>query len=97
MNGETKRLNSTIEAYFSIFVNWEQNNWAKLLSMAEFAYNNVKNADISHTLFELNCGYYLKILFENNINFYSKSCSVDKLAKELRKLMAICYQNLLHA
>ncbi len=33
-----------IEAYLRVFVNWKQDDWAKLLSMAEFAYNNTKNA-----------------------------------------------------
>ena len=53
-NGQTERQNSTIEAYLRVFVNWEQNDWAKLLPMAEFAYNNAKNASIGHILFELN-------------------------------------------
>ncbi len=48
-----------IEAYFKVFVNWEQNNWAKLLPMAKFAYNNAKNASTSYTPFEFNCGFDL--------------------------------------
>ena len=55
--------------------------------MAKFTYNNAKNASIGHTLFKLNYGYQLKILFEKNVNFYSKSRSTDKLAKELRELI----------
>ena len=51
-----------MEAYLQAFVNFEQNDWAGLLSMAEFAYNNAKNATTSHTPFKLNCGYYPRIL-----------------------------------
>ena len=56
-NGQTERQNSTMEAYLRAFVNFKQNNWAKLLPMAEFAYNNTQNASIGHTPFELNYGY----------------------------------------
>ena len=51
--------------------------------MAEFAYNNTKNVSISHTLFELNYGYYLWLSYEKNIDFRSKSRPVDKLLVEL--------------
>ena len=40
-----------MEAYLRAFVNFDQNNWAELLSMAEFAFNNVRNASIGHTRF----------------------------------------------
>ena len=89
-DGQTERQNSTIEAYLKVFVNWEQNDWACLLLMAEFAYNNAKNASTSHTPFELNCGFHPRVFFKDDVNFCSRSCSADKLAKELRELMEIC-------
>ena len=57
-NGQTKRQNSTIKAYLWVFVNFEQNDWAKFLPMAEFAYNNAKIVSTGHTPFKLNCGYH---------------------------------------
>ena len=45
-----------MEAYLQAFVNFKQNDWARLLSMAEFIYNNAKNASTGHMLFKLNCG-----------------------------------------
>ena len=65
--------------------------------MAEFAYNNTKNATPSHTLFEFNCGYHLKVLFEEHVNLHLKSRFADKLAEKLRELIEICCQNLLYA
>ena len=47
-----------MEVYLQAFVNFEQKDWAQLLPMAEFAYNNAKNASTGFTLFELNCGYH---------------------------------------
>ena len=41
---QIKRQNSIIEAYLRAFVNFEQDDWARFLLIAEFAYNNAKNA-----------------------------------------------------
>ncbi len=57
-DSQTERQNSTIKAYLQFFVNFEQSDWARLLLMAEFTYNNAKNASTGHTPFELNCGYH---------------------------------------
>ena len=42
-DGQTERQNQTLETYLRIFVNDQQDNWASLLSLAEFAYNNSKH------------------------------------------------------
>ena len=65
--------------------------------MAEFAYNNAKNASNGHTLFKLNCGYHPKISFKEDVDPRLRSRFANKLAEELRKLMKVCCQNLLHA
>ena len=55
-DGQTEWQNRTIEVYFRTFVNWEQNDKARFLPIAEFAYNNSKNTSTSYSPFELNCG-----------------------------------------
>ena len=65
--------------------------------MAEFVYNNAKNASTGHTLFELNCGFYPQVSFKDNVDPCSRFRSANKLVKELRELIDICQQNLLHA
>ena len=47
-----------MEAYLQTFVNFEHNDWVRLLPMAEFAYNNAKNASTDHTPFALNYDYH---------------------------------------
>ncbi len=94
-NGQTKRQNSIMETYLRTFVNQEQDDWAKLLPMAEFAYNNAKNATTGHTPLQLNCGYHPRVSFEEDIDPYSKSHSANKLAEELKELIEVCCQNLL--
>ena len=85
-----------MKKYLRKFINWEQNNSTRLLLMAKFTYNNAKNTNTSHILFELNYGYHLKISFAENVNPYLGSCFADKLAEKLRELMEVCCQNLLN-
>lgn len=56
---QTKRQKSTLKAYFQAFVNFAQDNWTRLLSMAELAHNNLKNTCICYKLFKLNYDYHL--------------------------------------
>ena len=65
--------------------------------MAEFAYNNAKNANTGHTPFELNCGYHPRISYKKEVDLYSKLKSVNKLLAELGELMIVCQENLHHA
>ena len=85
-----------MEVYLRVFVNREQDDWAKLLPIVQFPYNNVKNISTGQTPFKLNCGYHPRVFFEENINLYSRSCLTNKLAEELKELMEVCYQNLLY-
>ena len=80
-----------MEAYLRAFVNFEQNNWAQLLPMAEFAYNNAKNASTGYTPFELNCGYHPHVFYkeEEILDPCSKSKTAEELSSKLRKLMIV--------
>ena len=51
--------------------------------MAEFAYNNAKNASIGHMLFELNYSYHPHISYKKNIDPYSRSKSAEEFLTEL--------------
>ena len=79
-----------MEAYLRAFVNLEQNDWARLLLIVEFANINTKNTSTGHILFKLNYDYYFKIFFEEDIDLRSKSRSANKLAKKLKEPIEIC-------
>ena len=96
-DGQTERQNSTMEAYLQAFVNFEQNNWARLLLMAEFAYNNAKNASTGYIFFELNCRYHSLVSYKKDLDPCSKSRTAEKLSSKLQELMTFCQQNLHHA
>jgi len=57
-DGQTERLNQTIEAYLRAFVNKEQDNRKQLLPMAEFAYNNSATTGNSMSPFYANYGFH---------------------------------------
>ena len=82
---QTKRQNSTMEAYLRAFVNFKQNDWVRLLLMAEFVHNNAKNASTGYTLFELNCKYYPCVFYQEEeiLNPCSQSKTAKKLFSEL--------------
>ena len=57
-DGQTERLNQTIEAYLRAFVSKEQNDWKRLLPMAEFAYNNSTTTGNGMSPFYANYGFH---------------------------------------
>ena len=96
-DGQIERQNSTMEAYFRAFVNYKKDNWARLLLIAEFAYNNAKHASMGYTPFELNYRYHSHVLYKEKVDPRSRFKVANELTKELRNLMATCKKNLQHA
>ena len=76
-DGQRERQNITMEAYLRAFVNYKQNAWAKLVPMVEFAHNNAKNASTSYTSFELNCGFYRRVSYKEDVDPRCKSKTPD--------------------
>lgn len=62
--------------------------------MTKFAYNNAKNTSTRYISFNLNYGYHLHVLYEKNVNLWSKSKSTDELAIKLKNLITICKKSL---
>ena len=97
MDGQTERQNSTMKAYLRAFVNFKQNEWPRLLLMAEFTYNNTKNASTGFTSFELNCRYHPRVFYKEDLDPYSKLRTAKELSSTLQELMTVCQQNIHHA
>jgi hypothetical protein len=49
-NGQTERTNQTLEQYLRHYVNYQQDDWAGLLPVAQFAYNNAMHATTKESL-----------------------------------------------
>ena len=56
-DGQTERVNQTLEQYLRAFTNYQQDNWSELLPLSEFAYNNAPNATTGISPFFANKGY----------------------------------------
>src|SRR6266581_7618950 len=56
-DGQTERMNQMLEQYLQVYSNYQQDNWSKLLLLAEFAYNNAPNATTGVSPFFTNKGY----------------------------------------
>jgi hypothetical protein len=60
-DGQTERLNRTLEKMLRIYTTYKQDQLDEYLPAAEFAYNNSKQASTGFTPFELDCGQHLLI------------------------------------
>jgi len=56
--GQTERTNQVLEGDLGNFVNYDQDNWYQLLSLAEFAYNHSTTNAPGMSPFLANYGYH---------------------------------------
>ena len=75
-----------LEQYLHAYVNYQQNNWARLLPMAEYAYNNIVNASTSLTPFKGLMGYNSDFDIEMSREPESASQDAQKHIEELDAL-----------
>src|SRR5579875_774520 len=89
-DGQTERVNQTLEQYIRIYCSYQQDDWASLLPMAEFAYNNAPNASTGVTPFYANKGYHPNISVRPKIDIRSDQAqdfvvNLDELHSFLRE------------
>ena len=70
-DGQTKHINQTLKQYLCVYYNYQQDNWSKLLPLAEFAYNNALSATTSVFPFFANKEYHLNITVHPECNIAS--------------------------
>ena len=63
-NSQTEQINQIIKQYLQHYINYEQNNQAIFLPMAQFAFNNTVHTTTRETPFYINYGYHPSIAGE---------------------------------
>ena len=91
-DGQTERTNQTLEQYLRIFCNYQQSNWAELLPLAEFAFNNAPSATTGISPFFANKGYHPKLQVHIQRELVSESArtyvaDLDELHTELKRVI----------
>ena len=83
-DGQTERMNQTLEQYIRVYCNYQQDNWDSLLPRAEFADNNAPSATTGISPFFANKGYHPNITVHPERDFASiRAC---KFAVDLDEL-----------
>jgi transposase InsO family protein len=62
-NGQTERVNQILEQYLRMFTTRRQDDWAELLPLAEFAYNNSTHSTTGYSPFYATYGYHPTLSF----------------------------------
>ena len=70
-DGQTEPTNQTLEQYLYVYCNYQQDNWSELLSLVEFAYNNVLSTTTGVFLFFTNKRYHPNITVHPKHNIAS--------------------------
>ena len=84
-DGQTERMNQTVETYLWHYVSRTQENWVQLLSTAQFVYNNARNETTEVTPFYVNYRYNLEVWREQqDTSTRSQQARID--ISELKKL-----------
>src|SRR5260370_20430062 len=99
-DGQMEWINQVLEQYLQAYMNYQQDNWAPLLPLAEFAYNNTVSTTTGISPFFTNKGYHPRLL----MNLLAPSSSsesqrymadLDQLHSQLKVSIAEaqeCYQ-----
>jgi len=97
-DGQTKRMNQTLEQYLCVYCNYQQDNWSKLLPLVEFAYNNALSATTGVSPFFANKGYHPNITVHPKHDIASSrarnfAVDLDELQSTLKTEISMAQQH----
>jgi hypothetical protein len=85
--GQVENNNKWMETYLRMFCSHRQDDWADLLPMAEFAYNNHHHPSIGMTPFFANLGYHPTL---TNIPMAAQTNAPDDRIQRIQETQAEC-------
>src|SRR6266850_1706057 len=92
-DGQTKCINQVLEQYLRAYTNYQQDDWASLLPLAEFAYNNAPSTTTGVSPFFTNKGYHPTLFTDTTMVVTSSEAQqfvvqLNKIHNELKQSIA---------
>src|SRR5258705_7636668 len=94
-DGQMECTNQVLEQYLWVYTNYQQDDWATLLPMAEFAYNNATNATTGVSPFFANKGYHLE--FTADLQVKTSSAKAEAFVVDLECIQVELKENITQA
>src|SRR5260370_12288103 len=92
-DGQMEQVNQVLEQYLQVYTNYQQDDWAELLPLAKFAYNNTTNATTGLSPFFANKGYHPELTLDLQVTTMSMEAkrfmaNLSGLQEELKENIA---------
>src|SRR5258707_10644388 len=94
-DGQMEHANQVLEQYLWVYTNYQQDDWAMLLLMAEFAYNNTMNAMTGVSPFFTNKGYHPEFTADPQVK--TSSAKAEAFVADLECIQAELKENIAQA
>src|SRR6266446_4725159 len=94
-DGQTECANQVLEQYLRTYTNYQQDDWAMLLLMAKFAYNNTTNVTTGVSPFFTNKGYHPEFTADPQAD--TSSAEVQTFVADLECTQAELKENIAQA
>src|SRR5258707_187649 len=94
-DGQTERANQVLEQYLRVYTNYQQDDWATLLPMAKFAYNNATNTTTGVSPFFANKGYHPEFTADPQVE--TSSAKAQAFVADLEHIQAELKENIAQA
>ena len=95
MDGQSERTNQWLEQYLRIYCNFQQDDWATLLPMAQFVHNSWPNSTTGFAPFELLIGAVPRFNLTKGMS--SKLPAVEHLKEHLMDVRRKALEAVRHA
>jgi hypothetical protein len=90
-DGQTERMNTCVEQYLQAWTTGQQNKWAKMLPVAEYAHNSWRHNVTRHSPYELLIGIkpqvHVKLLSEDVPASADRIKTLEDTRKEVQTLL----------
>ena len=96
-DGQTERVNQSLKLYLRLYCNYLQDNWSKLLTLAEFSYNNISHSSTKYSPFFANYGQHPRALPIPDKPANTASPYADKYIQDISKIHNTLVTNINHA